>query len=164
MASSRLNEPTIGIDPPLPTSAAGLPHSASSARRARRNAWFLVGSEMAGLPAWLMNSAFTSGGSRDVTKDRNDWATRSGFCLPTSRNEILALALAGNTVFVPCARVAADNSIDVAGRPRPELFERRAVALARRRRQPDVAQERHGVEIELVPLIQTSCGGSSTPS
>ena len=71
MASSRLNEPTIGIDPPLPTSAAGLPHSASSARRARRNAWFLIDSEMAGLPAWLMNSAFTSGGSRDVTKERN---------------------------------------------------------------------------------------------
>ena len=99
--SSRLNEPTIGIDPPLPTSAAGFSHSVSSARRAIRNAWFLIGSEMAGLPPWPMNSAFTSGGRRDVTKARKAWAIRSGFCLPTSRKVILALALAGSTVFVP---------------------------------------------------------------
>src|SRR5580698_3151500 len=32
--SSRLNRPTIGIDPPLATSAAGLSHSVSNARRA----------------------------------------------------------------------------------------------------------------------------------
>jgi len=101
MLSSRLNEPTIGIDPPLPTSAAGFPHSVSSARRARRKAWFLTGSEMAGLPAWLMNSALTSGGRRYVTNARKDWTTRSGLCLPTRRNDTLALALAGNTVLNP---------------------------------------------------------------
>ena len=101
MPSSRLNEPTIGIEPPLPTSAAGLPHSVSSARRASLNAWFLIGSEMAGLPAWPMNSAFTSGGRREVTKARKASAIRSGFCLPTSRKVILALALAGSTVLVP---------------------------------------------------------------
>ena len=66
----------------------------------------------------------------------------------------LGAGLGRQDCLCACARVAADNSIDVAGRPRPELFERRAVALACRRRQPDVAQERDGVEIELVPLIQ----------
>src|SRR5271165_1977780 len=79
MRNSRLNAPTMGIEPPEPTSAAGLPHSASSARRARRSASFLTGSEMAGLAPWLTNSAFTSGGSRDVTNARKDCETRSGF-------------------------------------------------------------------------------------
>src|SRR5208337_1947769 len=103
ICSSRLNAPTIGIEPPDPTSAAGLPHSASRARRARRRASFLTGSEIAALAPWLMNSAFTSGGRRDVTKDLNAWATRSGFCLPTSRKETLALALPGKTVLNPSA-------------------------------------------------------------
>src|ERR1700727_1458505 len=99
--SSRLNEPTIGIEPPLPTSAAGFSHSTSSARRAIRNAWVLIGNEMAGLPRGLTNSALTYGGRRAVTEARDASAIRSGFCLLTSRHVILALALAGRTVFVP---------------------------------------------------------------
>src|SRR6185437_3793678 len=70
-------------------------------QRAIFSAWFLTGSEMAGLPAWPMNSALTSVGRREVTKVRNAWTTRSGFCLPTSRKVSLALALAGSTVLVP---------------------------------------------------------------
>ena len=45
--------------------------------------------------------SFTCGGRRFATKARKASRSRSGFCLPTSRNVIFALALAGNTVFVP---------------------------------------------------------------
>src|SRR5208337_5234800 len=51
------------------------------------------------------------------------------------------------------ARVAADDPVDVARRARPDLLERRPVALARRHRQADLAEKRSGVEIKLVPLL-----------
>ena len=101
-----------------------------------------------------MNSAFTSAGSRDVTKERNVWRDALRVLLADQPERHLGAGLRRQHGFCALAGVAADNSVDVAGRPRPELFERRAVLLARRHRQPDLAQERHGVEIELVPLVR----------
>ena len=49
MPSSRLNAPTTGIEPPEPISVAGRPHSASSARPARRTASLRAESAIAGL-------------------------------------------------------------------------------------------------------------------
>ena len=51
------------------------------------------------------------------------------------------------------AGVASDDPVNLASRPRPKTFQRRAVTLARRRRQPDVTQERRRVEVEFVPLV-----------
>ena len=119
-----------------------------------RSTWFLIGSEMAGLPPWPRNSAFTSGGRREVTKARKASSDPLGVLLADEPERDLGAGLGRQHGLGALAGVAADNPVHFAGRPRPQDFERRAVALARRRRQPDLAQERPAVEIELVPLVR----------
>src|SRR5579862_7208087 len=101
MLRSRLKTPTIGMEPPDPTSTGGLPHSFSRARRARRSASLLVDTTIAGLDAWPTYSALTSTGKRALTKLRKLWEILSGLWRPTRRNDTLALASAGNTVLDP---------------------------------------------------------------
>src|SRR5262249_55487751 len=78
MPSLRLKSATIGTDAPDPMSAASLPHSSASARRAAPSAGMLQSSAIAGAAAWLMNSALQSAGSRARTKARKASRMRSG--------------------------------------------------------------------------------------
>ena len=91
----------VALEPPHPASTGSLPHSASKARRARDNACELKGSCSAPDAPCEINSARQSDGSRSLTKARKAPAILSGSCDPTSRNENLALACAGSTVFDP---------------------------------------------------------------
>src|SRR5579872_268696 len=164
MFSSRLKAPTIGIDPPVPIKSAGLPHSPSSARRARRKASLLVATTIAGLEAWPMNSALTSAGKRAFTKLRKLCEILSGFCRPTSRKETFARASAGSTVLEPSpvkpptiplnSQVGRDHSISSTLRPfSPAGTE-----------SPTSPKNSSSLKLSSRHCVAISSGNSSTPS
>src|SRR5215470_10131653 len=101
MPSSALNAVTIGIEPPMPISAAGRPHSSfrASAARAMNGASALKA--MAGEPCPLRNSARQSLGRRSRTKVSMPRLICWGSCPGTSRQVIFTEARAGMTVLVP---------------------------------------------------------------
>ena len=98
---SRLNAPTMGIEPPQPAKTASLPHSDVSARRARARASEPKGNCSAPDAPWARNSTFASAGSRARTKARKLSKIALGSWLPTKRNENFAEACAGKTVLEP---------------------------------------------------------------
>ncbi|MCY1556721.1 hypothetical protein D9M68_934940 [compost metagenome] len=96
-----LNSPATGMEPPEPVITSCLPHSAESPDSAlRRNSPF-AGTVMAGEPPWGMNSTEQSAGIIFSTWARKAARIFFGSMPETSRNEILADALAGITVLKP---------------------------------------------------------------
>ena len=118
MPSTRLKSPTIGIEPPAPTVTAFLPHSSASALRALMSAGLSNGSCSARRRPKLPNSTLQSAGSASRTKSRKASRIFSGFWSPTRRNDTFAEACAGNHGLGALAGIAADDAVDVAGRPR----------------------------------------------
>src|SRR5271165_1879718 len=108
MPSSRLKEPTIGMDAPQPTRA--------------------VADEFG------FHVRGQAGGHERPERLDDPF----GALLPDQPERDLGAGPRGQHGFRALARVAPDDAVDVAGRTRPQLLERRSVALARRRRQADV--------------------------
>ena len=71
-----------------------------------------------------------------------------GSASPTRRNEIFAVACAGDHGLGALAGVAADDAVDVAGRARRDLLDQHAVLLARRHLQADLPEEFLRREVE----------------
>ena len=64
----------------------------------------------------------------------------------------LGMGLGGQHRLEPVAGIAAPDAVHLAGRARPDHLQRRAVLLARRHRQADVAEELRMVEGKRLPL------------
>ncbi len=81
--------------------AACASHSSDSAWRAFSKAGSSTGMTVATPPGRATNSALQSRGRRSVTNSRKAARIFSGFCVPTNRKLIFALASAGITVLKP---------------------------------------------------------------
>ena len=149
MPSTLLKSATIGIEPPAPTVTALLaPLLAPAPSRALSSAGLSNESCSGGARPKLANSTLQSAGIRARTKARKASRIFSGSCSPTRRNETLADRLAGDDGLGALAGIAADDAVDLGGRPRGDLLDQHAVLLAGRNLQPDLAEELLGRQVE----------------
>ena len=149
--SSRLKSPTTGIEPPPPTRAGSIPHSSVSAARAPARYGPSKGSRVAPLPPWLVKVTRQSGGRWLVDEGPEIGADRFRILVADQPEGHLGRGLGRDHRLEALAGIAADDAVDLAGRPRPDLLQHRPPGLASRRRQPDRAEEFVGVEVERVP-------------
>ena len=101
MPSSCLKSCTTGIEPPMPTIAGVLPHSASSAAAPRCSIGQSSGTRKAGPMPWSWNSTSQSAGTRAFTNSLSAARCLAGSWSPTRRNDTLAEASEGITVLKP---------------------------------------------------------------
>ncbi len=141
MPSTRLKSPTIGIEPPSPIGIAFLPHSSFSAPSALFSDGLSKGSRNRRRAAKIAEL--------DGAVDRQAVAheisgTRRGFSrvlIADQTERHLRHRLSEDDGLGALARIAADDAIDLRGRPRGDLLEQQAVLLARRTSEADRPEE-----------------------
>ena len=147
-----LNCPTTGMEPPEPTSAGAFAPFGFE-RGARLAHRFTVESEMDGRTAAVLAELHLGIGRQPIRDILAEGGADLLRVLPGDEAE-RHLGFGGGRQhrFEPGTGIPASKTVDLAGRPRPDLFEDRPVNFAGRGRQPGTAQEGHGVKAEIVPV------------
>ena len=144
-----MKSPTIGIEPPAPIVTAFLPHSSASAG-ARLVERRIVERQLRApaKSAKLANSTVQSTGSRALHEGAERLADLLGVLLAHQTERHLRRRLAGDHGLGALAGVAADDAVDLGGRPRGDLLDQHPVLFAGRHLQADLPEELLGGQVE----------------
>ena len=141
MPSTFLKSATMGIEPPAPTATALWPHSSASTLRALLSAGIVERQLQRRRQAEIAELDLAVGRQPRAHEGAEAVAHLLRVLLADQAERDLRRGLARDDGLGALAGIAADDAVDLGGRPRGDLLEHQAALLAGRDLEADLAEE-----------------------